>query len=162
MPSFRSTLLSLSAVLALVGAAAAPALADHNAGANLDDHAWTDVSSNGSCYYGALLPGSPDISLGTTSYRFVRAGNSLTLVCSYTGIPSFIPGTEQGDGGDWYAPRKPTRYTAQDACLPPGVDSASETYLDDENRPVDRVDAETLFYRSTMTMVCFWADDPTR
>ncbi|QHC67418.1 hypothetical protein Q0F99_02220 [Rathayibacter oskolensis] len=162
MPSFRSTVLALAAAAALVGAAATPALADHNAGANLDGYASSDISSNGSCYYGALLPGSPDISLSTTSYRFVRAGASLTLVCSYTGIPSFIPGTEQGDGGDWYAPKKPTRYTAQDACLPPGVDSAGELYPDDENRPVDKVDAKTLFYRSTMTMVCFWPDDPTR
>lgn len=162
MPSFRSALISLSAVVALAGAAAAPALADHNAGANLDGYASSDISSDGSCYYGALLPGAPDISLATTSYRFVRAGASLTLVCSYTGIPSFIPGTEQGDGGDWYAPKRPTRYVAQDACLPPGVDSASEFYPDDENRPVDRVDANALFYRSTMTMVCFWADDPTR
>ncbi|QHF23590.1 hypothetical protein GTU73_05890 [Rathayibacter sp. VKM Ac-2804] len=162
MPSFRSTLLALAASVALVGAAATPALADHNAGANLDGFASTDVSSNGSCYYGALLAGSPDISLSTTSYRFVRTGASLTLLCSYTGIPSFIPGTEQGDGGDWYAPKKPTRYVAQDSCLPPGVDSAGEEYLDDPGRAVDKVDAKTLFYRSTMTMVCFWADDPTR
>lgn len=161
MPTFRSTLLALSAAVALVGAAATPALADHNAGANLDDHAWTDVSSSGSCYYGALLPGGPDANLDTSSYRFVRAGDSLTLVCSYTGIPSFVPGSEQGDG-DWYAPKRPMRYVARDACLPPGVDSASELYLDDEDRAVDKVDANALFYRSTMTMVCFWADDPTR
>ncbi|SMH31739.1 hypothetical protein SAMN06295885_0629 [Rathayibacter oskolensis] len=161
MPSFRSSVLALAAAAALVGAAATPALADHNAGANLDDFASSDISSNGTCYYGALLPGSPDISLSTTSYRFVRSGASLTLLCSYTRIPSFIPGTDQGDG-DWYAPKKPARYVAQDACLPPGVDSAAEVYPDDEDRPVDRVDAKTLFYRSTMTMVCFWPDDPTR
>lgn len=161
MPSLRSAFLSFSAAVALVGAAAAPALADHNAGANLDDRAWTDVSSNGSCYYGALLPGGPDDSLVTSSYRFVRSGSSLTLLCSFTGIPSFVPGSEYGDG-DWYAPKRPARYTAQNACLPPGVDSASETYPGDEERAVDKVDARTLFYRSTMTMVCFWADDPTR
>lgn len=162
MPSLRSTLLALSASVALVGAAATPALADHNAGANLADSAWTDVSSNGHCYYGSvLLNGSPQESLHTESYRFIRSGGSLTLVCSFTGIPSYIPGDEYG-GEDWYAPTRPTRFVSQDACLPPGVDSASELYPGDEDRPVDKTDANTLFYRSTMTMVCFWPDDPTR
>ncbi|MBO0984945.1 hypothetical protein [Rathayibacter sp. SD072] len=159
--SIRSTVLALASVVALAGAAAAPALADHNAGANLDDHASSDISSNGTCYYGALLAGAPDRNLRTTSYRFVRSGNSLTLVCSYTGIPSFIPEAENGNG-DWYAPTKPVRFVAESACLPPGVDSAGELYPDDPDRSVDRVDANTLWYRSTMTMVCFWADDPTR
>jgi len=159
--SIRSTVLALASVVALAGAAAAPALADHNAGANLDDHASSDISSTGSCYYGELLSGAPDRSLVTTSYRFVRSGRSLTLVCSYTGIPSFIPASENGDG-DWYAPTKPVRFVAENACLPPGVESAGEVYLDDPDRPVDSVDASTLWYRSTMTMVCFWADDPTR
>ncbi|MWV50787.1 hypothetical protein GRS96_16070 [Rathayibacter sp. VKM Ac-2803] len=161
MPSFRSSFLALAAAVALVGAAATPALADHNAGANLDGYASTDISSSGSCYYGGLLIGAPDTGLLTTDYRFVRSGASLTLVCLYTKIPSFIAGTDQGLG-DWYAPTRPTRYVAEDKCLPPGVDSAGELYPDDPDRPVDMVDAKTVFYRSTMTMVCFWPDDPTR
>ncbi|AZZ50834.1 MULTISPECIES: hypothetical protein [Rathayibacter] len=161
MPSFRSTLLALAASVALVGAAATPALADHNAGANLDGYASTDISSNGSCYYGALLPAAPGYSLQTKDYRFVRSGTSLTLVCVFTGIPAFVPADDTVTGDDYTAPTRLTRYVSLGSCLPPGVDSASELYPDYE-REVPRVDAVTYSYRSTTTMVCHWRVDPTR
>ncbi|QHC59665.1 hypothetical protein [Rathayibacter sp. VKM Ac-2760] len=162
MPSFRSTLLPLAASIALVGAAATPALADHNAGANFADQASSDITSDGLCYYGALLPASPGYSVDTTDYRFVRSGKSLTLVCVFTDIPLFVSGTETEDGDDWYAPTRLTKVVSRSTCLPPGVDSASEFYPGDDERVVDIVDTTTYSYRSTMTMVCHWRIDPTR
>ncbi|NQX11295.1 hypothetical protein HQQ80_06640 [Microbacteriaceae bacterium VKM Ac-2855] len=146
-------------------ALATPALADHNAGANLDDPSLVgQISNTQSCYYGALLSGGPDVSLGTDDYVYKRVGNSLTLVCYFSGIPSFVPGTEEGVKGDWYAPNSPKRYTEPGRCLAPGTDAASEiTYLPDGTEVWQaEADARTVFYKSTMVLVCHWPDDPTR
>ncbi|NQX29391.1 hypothetical protein HQQ81_18755 [Microbacteriaceae bacterium VKM Ac-2854] len=156
---------TIVAVGAFAFAAATPALADHNAGANLDDFALIgDIGNDQSCYYGALLSGSPDLDLVTSDYVYKRTGSSLTLICYFSGIPSFVPAGEFGVKGDWYAPKTPKRYVEQSKCLPPGTDSAGEEIPDGNGgyQGVDAADANTVFYKSTMVMVCHWPDDPTR
>ncbi|NQX11727.1 hypothetical protein HQQ80_08840 [Microbacteriaceae bacterium VKM Ac-2855] len=154
----------LAAGLAFV--AATPAWADHNAGANLDDFGKVnDITRSSTCYYGALQPGGPEQNLVTTDYRFQRVGATLTLVCTFTGIPAFVPEPPGGFKGDWYAPTTPKRYVAPGACLPPGTDSAGEVLPDGEGgytADIPRTSANTVFYRSTLVMVCHWSDDPTR
>lgn len=156
---------TIAAVGAFAFAAATPALADHNAGANLDDFALIgDISNAQNCYYGALLAGGPDRNLSTTDYVFKRAGASLTLVCYFSRIPSFVPAGEYNAKDDWYAPRTPKRYADPDTCLPPGTDAAGELIPDGNGDylSVEKVTSNAVFYRSTMVLVCHWPDDPTR
>jgi hypothetical protein len=156
---------TIIAVGAFAFAAATPALADHNAGANLDDFALIgDIGNDQSCYYGALLAGGPDMNLGTTDYVFKRSGASLTLVCYFSGIPSFVPAGEYNAKDDWYAPKTPQRYADPDKCLPPGTDSAGELIPDGNGDyiGVEKATANTVFYKNSMVLVCHWPDDPTR
>ena len=52
MSTITKIFLTIFAAFALIFVGAAPALADHNAGADLDE--------GGDCYYGTMLPGGPN------------------------------------------------------------------------------------------------------
>jgi hypothetical protein len=133
---------------------AAPALADHNAGADLD--------GGTGCYYGALLWGPPE-DLRTDTYRVIERGGSLTVVCSFTTKP-FYPASEVDD--EWFAPARPVvRYFGSGdpgaSCVPPGVDSASETWLDAPDTSAPHADSVVVaFYRTSMVLTCHWRVAP--
>lgn len=152
MSKLTKILLTFFAAFALLFVGAAPALADHNAGADLDE--------GGDCYYGQLLPGPPQ-DIRTTSYKLIRHGESLLVAC-YFPLPREIP-AEDGcmgcDEEDWVAPTRPVYYNVPNACVPPGAMSPGGEWPSGEAaRPTD---AKIVFYRTHAVMTCFWADDPT-
>jgi hypothetical protein len=157
MSRLRQVLLTFFAAFALLFAGAAPALADHNAGADLDD--------GGSCYYGAFLPGSPPDDISTTNYKIIRSGESLLVVC-YFQLARFIPVPEDCLGcggeykGDWTAPKRPVFAVAEGKCLPPGALSPGEEWPSGTGGP-RMTDAKVVFYQTHGVMTCYWADDPT-
>ena len=156
MSKITKIFLTVFAAFALLFVGAAPAFADHNAGADLDD--------GGDCYYGTMLPGGPPVDISTTNYKVVRHGDSLLVAC-YFSLPSFVPVPDPCDGcpgdieGDWTAPKRPNFVVAENSCLPPGALSPGGEWPGGEGaRPTD---AKAVFYRTHAVLTCFWADDPT-
>ena len=156
MSRLNKILLTFFATFALLFIGAAPALADHNAGADLDE--------GGDCYYGTYLPGGPPVDMRTTHYAVVRNGDSLLVAC-YFSLPSFIPVPDPcngcpGDGeGDWTAPTRPAYYNVKGSCVPPGAMSPGGEWPNGE--PARSADARIVFYRTHAVLTCYWADDPT-
>ena len=156
MSKTGKAIVTFFAAIALLFVGAAPALADHNAGADLDD--------GGDCYYGQLLPGPPK-DIHTTSYKLIRHGESLLVAC-YFKLPKVILADEDCNGcgsdieDDWYAPTRPVSLVASQACVPPGSDSASGLWPSGETGGA-WVDAKVVFYRTHAVLTCFWPDDPT-
>ncbi|MFD1714827.1 hypothetical protein ACFSBZ_10125 [Amnibacterium flavum] len=139
----------LTAGLVLAGATAA--FADHDAGIEGTDH----------CEYGGTLVGGPSTTLYTDLWTTKRVKGTLTVVCTFTGIPSLVPADQMGGWKpDWYAPTKPRLYTETVPCFPPGGELAGGTGPGGNGVPTaDRTGV--VFYRSTALLTCFWADDPT-
>jgi len=141
-----------AALLMTVGLAG-PALADHNAGADLD--------GGTGCYYGNLLWG-PTEDLHTDKYKVIEKRGSLTVVC-YFKTKLYYPASDSEE--EWISPRRPlVRYFGPNDlgvhCIPPGVDSASETWLS-TGEAAPRADAVVVaFYRTSMVMTCHWRHAP--
>jgi hypothetical protein len=158
MSKLTRILLTAFAAFALLFAGAAPALADHNAGADLDD--------GGDCYYGQMLRGSPAVDIRTTTYTLIRSGDSLLVAC-YFSLPKFVPeppdceaGCSADGKGDWAAPTRPVYVVTKGACVAPGALSPGGEWPDGASSP--RVtDAKIVFYRTHAVLTCYWADDPT-
>ncbi|GAA2971137.1 hypothetical protein JOD63_000758 [Microbacterium terrae] len=152
----RSLILALAAAAALVLGTAAPALADHNAGAELYN---PDIPDQ--CYAGAITEGTPPVDIYTSRYTLVEKAGRLHLVCTFT-VPARVEAPDGGIGeskGTWIAPTRPTVSLSAGTCLPPGVDAASELWPDDETRSVPASQAKIVAYRTTIVMYCSWALD---
>ncbi|MCP2032047.1 hypothetical protein L1277_002146 [Okibacterium sp. HSC-33S16] len=155
MSKITRVVVTFFAAIALLFVGAVPALADHNAGADLDE--------GGDCYYGQLLSGPPK-DIRTTDYTLIRHGDSLLVVC-YFSLPRVILADEDclGCGSDikddWYAPSRPAFFTNPHACVPPGAMSPGGDW---PNGEMSRwTDAKIVFYRTHAVLTCFWPDDPT-
>lgn len=141
-----------AAVLLAVGLAS-PAFADHNAGADLD--------GGTGCSYGNLLWG-PTEDLTTDTYRVIEHGGSLTVVCAFR-TKAFSPASDSEAA--WVAPARLTVRSfsggdSQAACIPPGVDSAGETWLA-TGEPAPHADKVVVaFYRTSMVLTCYWRHTP--
>jgi hypothetical protein len=155
MSKFPKILLTFFAAVALLFVGAAPALADHNAGADLDE--------GGDCYYGQLLSGPPK-DIRTTNYKIDRHGESLLVAC-YFSLPRVILADEDclGCGSDvkddWYPPTRPQFFTDKGDCVPPGAMSPGAEWP--SGVAARSTDAKIVFYRTHAVLTCFWADDPT-
>lgn len=140
-------------VLLTVGLAG-PALADHNAGADLD--------GGTGCYYGALLWG-PTEDLHTNTYKVIKRGGSLTVIC-YFKTKAYYPASDSED--EWVSPKRLTaRYFGPGDfgahCIPPGTESAGETWIDAPGESAPYADSVIVaFYRTSMVLTCHWRHAP--
>ena len=143
-----------AAALLLTVGLASPALADHNAGADLD--------GGKGCYYGALLWG-PTEDLTTNSYRVIKHRDTLTVICTFK-TKAYYPASDSED--EWVAPRNlRARYFGPGdfgaSCIPPGVESAGETWIAAPGVSAPHADSVIVaFYRTSMVLTCYWKHAP--
>ena len=139
------------AVALLILGGAAPAFADHNAGAGLTNA----TGGPRACYAGAMTPGTPPVDISTTKWTTVKRDGKLHLACYFT-VPLFLPNTSIGvDKDDWVAPTRPTVTVSQlPICLPPGADAETQLWPDGTAAPLSKT--TVVANKTSLVLYCAW------
>jgi hypothetical protein len=135
------------AALLLALAGAAPAFADHTAGAELLDYG---KPATANCTAGPRVTGI-GTQLNSKVYKLFEAKGMLHLAC-YFEVPKFVP--SDGEQNDWYAPSKPKVVKAAStlSCLAPGSEE-SDAISGPASTP------RFLAYKTSLVMYCSWPLD---